>query len=895
MKVSILMGLMLLFCVYSFGQTKVTGTIVDAENGEPIVGAAVIVDGTSNGSVSDIDGKFAFSIDGNQAKIRVSYLGYEEQAFSFKAKGEVTDLGVIKLNAAWVDLGDVTITSSIAVSRKTPVAMSSLDATIVEEKLSTQEFPEVLKSTPGVYATKQGGGFGDSRINMRGFSSANIAVMVNGVPVNDMEWGGVYWSNWMGLSDVMRSMQTQRGIGASKISAPSVGGSINIVTKSIDAKQGGSMYYAVGNDGYNKMLFTVSTGMNEKGWALTVLGSKTWGNGYVQGTEFEGYSYFANIAKRISDSHQLSLTVTGAPQWHNQRSAYDGLTIEGWQNVEDYMDGDSKYKYNPTYGFGRNGERKTSARNVYHKPQISLNHQWQINPTSSLSTALYASIGRGYGYSGQGQTSDWANKWYGSSNGTLNTNFRNSDGTFAYDKIYDLNESSTTGSVMALSISKNYHNWYGLLSTYENDVTDRLNVSGGIDFRYYKGTHTNELIDLFGGQYYCDTRYRANVKAENNAAAADPNFLYEKLHVGDVVYRDYDGYTVQSGLFGQAEYSFDKLTAFVAGSVSNTTYWRKDHFYYDDAHAESDKVDFWGGTIKGGANYNITDNHNVFANVGYISRAPFFSGGAFLQSTTSNATNNDAINEKIMSVEAGYGFQSRILTATVNAYFTKWMDKAMQRSDLSRDYVVNMEGVDARHMGIEIEAKARPASWVDLSAMLSLGDWVWDCNAKGYFYNLAGMPLQDSKGTLASAPKADDHACMEMILDKVKVGGSAQTTAALGVKFIPMKGLNVGVDWNLFARNYSDWSFSSSDLNFNGSKTYESPWRIPSSYTFDANASYRFKMGKLSSVISGNVNNLLDNEYIVDAVDGSDHDWKSAYRVFYGFGRTYSVKLKINF
>ena len=44
----------------------------------------------------------------------------------------------------------------------------------------------------------------------------NIAVMVNGVPVNDMEWGGVYFSNWAGLSDVTRSTQVQAWMGASK-------------------------------------------------------------------------------------------------------------------------------------------------------------------------------------------------------------------------------------------------------------------------------------------------------------------------------------------------------------------------------------------------------------------------------------------------------------------------------------------------------------------------------------------------------------------------------------------------------------------------------------------------------------------------------------------------------
>ena len=106
-------------------------------------------------------------------------------------------------------LSDVTITSSVAIARKTPVAVSTITPVFIEEKLGTQEFPEILKSTPGVYATKQGGGYGDSKITIRGFKSENVAVMINGVPMNDMEWGGVYWSNWAGLSDVTRSMQVK--------------------------------------------------------------------------------------------------------------------------------------------------------------------------------------------------------------------------------------------------------------------------------------------------------------------------------------------------------------------------------------------------------------------------------------------------------------------------------------------------------------------------------------------------------------------------------------------------------------------------------------------------------------------------------------------------------------
>ena len=209
----------------------------------------------------------------------------------------------------------------------------------IEEKLGTMEFPEILKSTPGVYATKQGGGYGDSDINLRGFKTENIAVMVNGVPVNDMEWGGVYFSNWAGLSDVTRSTQVQRGLGASKVSVPSVGGSLNIVTRSTDAQKGGSISYGMGNDGMNSILFSVSTGLMKGGWAVSLLGGKKWGDGYIQGTDFEGYNYFLNVSKKLNDAHQLSFTAFGAPQSHYQRSSsYDGLTIQGWQEVKKYME-----------------------------------------------------------------------------------------------------------------------------------------------------------------------------------------------------------------------------------------------------------------------------------------------------------------------------------------------------------------------------------------------------------------------------------------------------------------------------------------------------------------------------------------------------------------------------
>lgn len=894
---------------YAFAMANIdcSGIVVD-ENGEPMIGVGVTIPGTSHGAVTDIDGKFKFVVPDGTKKIEFSFLGYQPMIVDARSA-----MGTITLKPEENMLKDVVVTQSIARTRMTPVALSNVDAAQIEVKLGNQEFPEVLKTTPGVWATKDGGGFGDAKINMRGFKSANVAVLINGVPVNDMEWGGIYWSNWAGLSDVTSSMQTQRGLGASILSAPSVGGTINIITKSLDAKKGGSVWYGMGNDGLNQIGATVSTGLMDNGWAITVLGSRKWADGYVQGTPYNAYNYFINVSKRINDRHQLSLTAFGAPQWHKQRSSQDGLTIEGWQDMRDYMDGLSPYRYNPTFGYDRHGQARTSSYNHYHKPQISLSHIWQIDYKSSLSTVAYVSLSSGGGYSGQGRNVTWEgnslsySSWYGASNGVLNTLFRCADGTFDYAKIQEMNAASTTGSNMVMSDSNNSHEWYGLVSTYKNSILpNKLNLTAGIDMRYYIGHHNNKIVDLYDGAYYMDDSSRSNVKVENNSAAADPNWKYEKLGVGDIVYRDYDGHTAQEGLYLQGEYfAFDnKLTAILTGSVSNTTYWRVDRFYYDKAHERSETLNFMAGTIKFGVNYNLDRHNNVYFNTGYISRAPFFSGGAFLSSTVSNATNPNAINEKIASYELGYAYRSPIFSATVDAYYTKWMDKTSTRTgDITSGehagdrYYFNMSGVDARHMGIEFNATLQPTSWFTLDGMLSLGDWIWDSNATGYFYNQNGQPLANLRGDIADGIFAENHAHATLNQKGVKIGGSAQWTGAVGITFRPFKGFRIGADWVANSHNYSDYQISSSSYTAGAEINVADPWQIPWGNQFDMNASYRFKMGGCDATLYGNVNNLFNYNYVMDAYTQTSEvgTWQNAYRVFYSFGRTYSLKLKVSF
>ena len=887
----LLVAVLSVFSAAAFAQTTVRGQLVDSETGEPLVGAAVMIEGTSQGTVTDIDGYFKQSV-AQGGTLLFKYVGFKDLKKKITQKGASVDLGTIKMEPDAVMLADVTITSSIAVARKTPVAVSTIDPVFIEEKLGTQEFPEILKSTPGIYATKDGGGFGDSKINIRGFKSENSAMMVNGVPMNGMENNKVYWSNWSGLSDVTRSIQVQRGLGAAKVASPAVGGSINIITKTTEAKKGGSVSYAMGNDGYNKILFNLSSGLSKDGWAFSLLGAKTWGDGYIQGTEFEGYTWFVSIAKRFNDNHQLSLTAFGAPQWHNQRSNQNGLSIKEWQRVKQYMGEDSPYKYNSTLGY-RHGQSYNSSRNSYHKPQISLNHLWQIDQKSSLSTALYVSIGRGDGYRGTG-----ANSWYGSTNGLVNTQFRRPDGTFDYDAVETMNAESTNGSKMVMSKMMNNHLWYGLLSTYTTKFGENFDFYGGIDFRYYKGLHQDILTDLFGGTYFIDSYNRKNVTAENNpAVGGNSAYINQKLNVGDVLRRDYDGFVMYEGVFAQLEYNQDKLSAFISGGASNTGYWRYDRMYYSKDKAKSSTKNYLGGNIKGGANYNLTENHNVFVNAGYINRAPMFDT-SFINSQTSHDRNPDAKNEKIMSFELGYGYRSRFFTANLNGYYTRWMDKALYDSGTTADglrWAMNMTGANADHWGVEFDFVAKPLNWLDITGMFSWGDWRWGGIASGYLFDSQGQMLQNTRGDVVTDMANAEQYQYKIDMDNVSVGGSAQTTAALGLGVRPVKGLRLGVDWNFFSRNFADYDINANVATQNEPYVIGSPWKIPSYSTFDLSAGYTFDFGKIRATLSGNVNNVLDQEYIADARDGSTHDWESATRVLYGFGRTYSVRLKFNF
>lgn len=827
------------------GQAKISGTVVDESN-QSLPGASVLEKGTMNGTETDFDGKFSLNTTSNSGVLVVSFIGYKTVEMSFSSTK--SNLGAIQLEEGGSTLDEIIITStSFAIDRKTPVAVSTIKAADIERKLGTQEFPEVLKSTPGVYATKSGGGFGDGRINLRGFNSENVAVMINGVPVNDMENGRVYWSNWAGLSDVTSAMQVQRGLGAAKVAVPSIGGTINILSKTSDVNKGGNVVASTGNNGYQKYGFTLSTGLMQNGLAATVSFAKISGEGYIEGTQFEGTNYFVNISKEINENHKISFTSFGAPQRHGQR--------QNMSTVSTYRNAEAGNQFNPDWGY-KDGQVTHIEDNFYHKSQTSLNHYWTISDNTSLSTAAYVSYGTGGGGGTAGTNRD-----------LFGVRLGGADQPVDLDNIVEINRANgALGSEAILRASRNDHEWYGLLSTFKTNLTDELTFIGGLDVRTYTGKHFREVTDLLGGDYYYDNE---NV---NNPNAA--------LVVGDKMGYNNDGEVGWLGFFGQLEYGTENFDAFVSSSLQKTSYQRIEYFLYDLSTeagkdlATSDKIKLDGYSIKGGANYRLDDVQNVFANIGYFERPAAFN--AVFNGYNNTKINRDAENEKVFSLELGYGVRAEKFAANVNVYRTQWNDRTFTRSVRAtepgaEDYTANLLGVNALHQGIEFDFTYKPSNNLNFSGMVSLGDWKWD-------NNLEDVPVFNEN--------QEEVTTLSLPIKGLKVSNAAQTTAALGMLYKFWDRTSITVDYNYFANLYA----SIDVLNYaNATETPTDSYKVPSYGTVDASLRHSFNFGTFDTTLTARVNNVLDTEYIADAIDASDP------LVFFGFGRTFSLSAKIKF
>ncbi len=877
-KITLLFVVILIaFVGETYAQGVVTGTIFDGESNAPLPGANVIQLRTSNGTSSDFDGKFSLQVDAPTGTINVSYVGFGSKNIAYDVTNGDQDLGTITLNLD-NSLEEIIIVGTgvidLADDRKTPIAVSTVTANEIQEKaVGNVELPEVIKNTPSVFVSNQTG-FGDGALFVRGFDDTNTAILLNGQPINSQEDGRVFWSNWAGIADIATAVQVQRGLGSSKLAISSVGGTVNIVMKAADRNKGGFVRFLGANDSYAKGTLAYDTGMNDKGWAFSVLVDYWQAHRkYAEGTFGQGQNYYFAAGYKPNDEHSFNFLVTGAPQSHGQRFS---------QSNPERFEANSRFNQNWGYSadfdatVGSQGQYTsdidTERGNYYHKPVTNLNWDWNISDKSTLSSVLYASWGRGGSIGPRGARAVRTDDPDG--DGPLigqidffNTEQRNLDiaGGIGVE-----DARNSIGYVRRNSV--NNHQWYGLISNFNTELTEEFSWNVGVDFRLYRGDHFRQITDFHGLQGWANDRPDGRVVTESydsNPWAALFNFADEDQRI-DFDYSENINY---QGVFSQIEYSGDKFSAFFQGAVSNQSFKREERFFDP---GDSDLVNKIGYNLKGGFGYTIDDTHTLFVNSGYYSRQPFLDN-IFRQIRVSNdLVEPEVDNEDILGVEAGYRFKIRGLQINFNAYYTNWDNRAIISSgvdenetpdDDTDDIFLNIfdRGVNQIHTGAELELAYKATNWLDIKGYVSGASWRFNGEISKQTFN-------DDTNELISTEAGLD-------LNGVKVDTAPQFTAGLGTKVRVITGLSIDANVNYYAEHYLD------DPDSRGLQTQNVGKVKPYSLT-DFGLTYDFKFDNSNLVFRGNVYNAF-NEVRLQSSDD--------FGFLYTNGITYNASLSYKF
>ena len=894
--------------IFLFAQNTISGTVTDASTGEALAGANVVVVGTSMGAAATADGSYSISnVPDGSYTLTSSVIGYADGSQSVNVSGDATVN--FSLNVSALELSALEVLASRA-GEKTPVAYTNISKAEVEARLGSQDIPMILNTTPSVYATQQGGGAGDARINVRGFNQRNIAVMINGVPQNDMENGWVYWSNWDGVGDATSSIQMQRGLSAVNLATPSIGGTMNIITDPTALNRGGKFKQEFGAGGFLKTTANYNTGLINDKMAFSATIVRKTGDGIMDGNWTDAWAYYFGASYAISDGNRLELYAIGAPQRHGQNLYRQNMASYGEEGVK-FAKEQSDYDQAALEKFG-NGDRlfsqnwgpisssykgkqywymygaNTTARydsgflnereNFFHKPLVNMNHFFTINDNMRLSTIAYWSGGSGGGTGTYGSSfrnpAVAGKKWYASSPWTWNWDGAIAANSSNVDTDYDPTKNRSKG---ILRNSINRQDTYGVISKLNFDVNSSLKTQVGIDWRTAGIEHAREVRDLLGGDYFV---YSGN-KNDNTSAS-------QMKGLGDIIAYHNNTTVDWLGYYAQGNYVSGPINAYGMIGLSSISYTYQDMFTTAKEVVKADAISTM--QIKGGLMYDLSDNISVFGNYGIVEKPPILDNVIYYDGTVASKP----VNETFNSMEFGLNFNSPKYAVKANYYNTQWKDRNLTKSvttgqGSSGDTdVIFLTGVDQSHTGIEIEGSAQIIDMLRLDFAASFGTWKFADDASGIYTDYSEETTTQTQYSYA--------------LKDLWVGDMPQTGLVVGATATPLPGLSIQGVMNYYDKNYADWSPGDREIE-GGTADRDQVWMAPGYSKIDLHAYYNLPMQVAGTNIQlfAHVFNLTDALFIQDATDNSqynsfdkDHDADSA-EIFFGTPRYVNMGISVRF
>ena len=762
----LLVALFVIGCLQLLAQTRtIKGEVTDAQNGEALIGATVMVEGEKGGTVTDFDGNFSLQVSSSARKIKVSYIGYIDKVLS------ISDNMNVKLESDSKALADVVVIG-YGTARK-----SDLTGSVATVK--SKDFNKGLVSSPeqlingkvsGVQImSNSGSASAGSTIRVRGGASLNASndplIVLDGVP---LEQGGISGnsSNFLSMinpSDI-ESMTVLKDASSTAIYGSRASNGVIIITTK------------KGQQGAVKVNFNTTNSLQTRAQMVDMLSRDE----------------FVNVINQFGDANQKSLLGTANTDWNDEvyRTAFgtdNNLSVSG--SIDKWLPFRVSVGYYNQSGLVRKDNVERWTGNVVLTPSFFQDHlKLTINAKGTLNNNSFNNGGAVWAaatfnptipvYSGNDKYGGY-NEALDADGVPVNAGVRNPRG------LVDLYDSKSKVSRFIGSMDVDYkvhflpelklHATMGAdyakgdgtiyVPAYAAQSYNKDESLGGSDYKYGPQKNENRLLTLYANyaKYFEDIKSNVDLTAgyDYQYWKSTTPLYYTKSAAGTnlstVKASDYRH--VMLSYYGRINYSFDGkylLTATVrrdaSSRFSKDTRWGTfpsvalGWTLTEEPWLKNQKV---LSNLKLRASYGVTGQQEGIGNYNYlpvytysVTGAEAFINGQYINTYRPEAYVSDLKWETTTSWNFGldFGFLDGRIGGAIDFYTRKTKDllasvPTAAGTNFSKTILTNVGNVDSK--GIEVSLNATP---------IQTKDWEWNLSYNFTWQNMKVKNLSLTKG-----------------------------------------------------------------------------------------------------------------------------------------------------
>lgn len=762
----LLVALLLMGCLQLLAQPRtIKGVVTDAQNGEALIGATVMVEGDKSGTVTDFDGNFSLQVPSSAKKVKISYIGYIDQVVA------ISDNMQVKLESDSKALADVVVIG-YGTARKSDLTGSVATVKAKDFNKGLVSSPEQLingKVSGVQIMSNSGSASAGSTIRVRGGASLNASndplIVLDGVP---LEQGGISGnsSNFLSMinpSDI-ESMTVLKDASSTAIYGSRASNGVIIITTK------------KGQQGAVKVNFNTTNSLQTRAQMVDMLSRDE----------------FVNVINQYGTDNQKSLLGTANTDWNDEvyRTAFgtdNNLSVSG--SIDKWLPFRVSVGYYNQSGLVRKDNVERWTGNVVLTPSFFQDHlKLTINAKGTLNNNSFNNGGAVWAaatfnptipvYSGNDKYGGY-NEALDADGYPVNAGVRNPRGLVdLYDskskvsrfigsmdvdyKVHflpDLKLHATVGADYAKGDGTVYVPAYAAQS-YNKDES-----LGGSDYKYGPQKNENRLLTLYANyaKYFEDIKSNVDLTAgyDYQYWKSTTPLYYTKSAAGTnlstVKASDYRH--VMLSYYGRINYSFDGkylLTATVrrdaSSRFSKDTRWGTfpsvalGWTLTEEPWLKNQKV---LSNLKLRASYGVTGQQEGIGNYNYlpvytysVTGAEAFINGQYINTYRPEAYVSDLKWETTTSWNFGldFGFLDGRIGGAIDFYTRKTKDllasvPTAAGTNFSKTILTNVGNVDSK--GIEVSLNATP---------IQTKDWEWNLSYNFTWQNMKVKNLSLIKG-----------------------------------------------------------------------------------------------------------------------------------------------------